>query len=147
MTTTSTGAKSVRTAAAPGMARYFRLVRKFPLVPIRDDDHLKEAQAVIDRLLTVRLDAGEEQYLDTLTTLVSAYEDEYHPIPAVPPHDLLAFLLASNGRSQADLVRATGIAKATVSDVLSGKRALTVDQMHAVGRYFGLPATAFLPPA
>jgi plasmid maintenance system antidote protein VapI len=49
--------------------------------------------------------------------------------------------------SQADLVRATGLAKATVSDLVSGKRPFTIEQMHSVAAVFGLPGHVFLPPS
>ena len=41
-------------------ASYFRLVERFPLVSIRDDAHLKRAQAILDELLRVRPDKGTE---------------------------------------------------------------------------------------
>ena len=49
--------------------------------------------------------------------------------------------------SQAELARRAGLAKATVSDLRTGKRPFTVKQMHAVASVFGLPGTVFLPKA
>jgi transcriptional regulator with XRE-family HTH domain len=54
-------------------------------------------------------------------------------------------MLDERHMSQADLVRATGLAKATVSDLVGGKRRFTVKQMHVVAEVFGLPGTAFMP--
>src|SRR5947209_2313924 len=51
---------------------------------------------------------------------------------------------AQRSMSQADLVRATGSARASVSDLVSGKRPFTVDPLRAVATVFGLHATAFL---
>jgi HTH-type transcriptional regulator / antitoxin HigA len=124
---------------------YMTLVKKFPLVPIRDERHLDRAQAVIERLLARRLSRAEEGYLDVLSSLVESYEQTHHPIPDVPPHELLAFLLESNGLSQADLVAATGIAKATVSDLVSGKRKPTAQHMVTLARQFDISPTAFMP--
>ena len=75
------------------------------------------------------------------------YEQEHHAVAPLPPHELLAHMLEERGMSQADLARATGLAKATVSDLAGGKRAFTVDQMHAVARVFGLPGAVFMPGA
>jgi HTH-type transcriptional regulator/antitoxin HigA len=86
-------------------------------------------------------------YLDTLSDLVMLYEREHHPIPPLPPHRLLSQLLQERSMSQADLVRATGMAKATISDLVSGKRAFTVEQMHTIAALFGLPGHVFLAPA
>jgi HTH-type transcriptional regulator/antitoxin HigA len=76
--------------------------------------------------------------------LVIVYEREHHAIEPLPPHELLAHMIAERNMSQADLVRTTGIAKATVSDLVSGKRPFTVAQMHAVAQVFGLPGSVFL---
>ncbi|HEV3005416.1 MAG TPA: hypothetical protein VGX78_13200, partial [Pirellulales bacterium] len=60
---------------------YLGLVLDFPLASIKSDGHFAEAQRVIDQLLARgTLDEGEETYLDALSDLVGAYEDEHHPI-------------------------------------------------------------------
>ena len=56
---------------------YLELVVAFPLASVRTVDHLGEAQKVIDGLLgRGSLNYGEEMYLDALSDLVAAYEDE-----------------------------------------------------------------------
>lgn len=124
---------------------YFELVKRRPLTTIRNEAELDTAQATIEALLRVELDDGALAYLDALSDLVIVYESEHHAIAPLPPHELLAQMLAERKMSQADLVRATGVAKATVSDLVTGKRAFTVDQMHAVAKTFEIPATAFMP--
>src|SRR5262245_46665766 len=101
---------------------YFKLVRQHPLTSIRDDAELDAAQSILDDLLRRELDEGEQAYLEALSDLVVVYENEQHAIEPLPPHELLGYMLVERGMSQADLVRATGIAKATVSDLVSGKR-------------------------
>jgi HTH-type transcriptional regulator/antitoxin HigA len=140
-----------RTASSRGSARradtYLELVKRHPLKSIRTESELDVAQAVIDDLLRRELDTGGRAYLDALSDLVILYEHDHHPVPPLAPAELLAHLLAERGLSQAELVRRTGIAKATVSDLVSGKRAFTVEQMHRVAELFGLPARVFLPGA
>ena len=63
----------------------------------------------------------------------------------LPPHELLVQMLEERGMSQAELARTAGLAKATVSDLATGKRPFNVKQMHSVARIFGLPATVFVP--
>jgi HTH-type transcriptional regulator / antitoxin HigA len=126
---------------------YFELVKRHPLRSIRTEAELDAAQAVIDDLLRRDLDAGRVAYLDALSDLIMLYERDHHPIPPLAPHELLAQVLADRAMSQADLVRATGLAKATVSDLVTGKRAFTVTRMHRVGGVLGLPAPMFLTRA
>jgi HTH-type transcriptional regulator/antitoxin HigA len=141
-----TGPKAMgRAAKLPDS--YFGWVRRHPLKSIQTDADLDAAQAVLDELLRTDLDAGGLAYLEALSDLVGLYEREHHAVPPLPPDQLLAYLLEERGMSQADLVRRTGIAKASVSDLVSGKRAFKLEQMHRVARAFGVPATVFLPKA
>jgi HTH-type transcriptional regulator/antitoxin HigA len=126
---------------------YFELVKRHPLTRIRNEAELDAAQAVVDELLRQELDEGGLAYLDALSHLVIVYEHEHHAVAPLPPHALLAQMLQDRSMSQADLVRATGIAKATVSDLVSGKRAFTVDQMHVIAHAFGLPGRLFMASA
>lgn len=124
---------------------YMTLVKRHPLTSISNDRELDAAQAVIDSLLREDLDDGRRAYLDALSDLVIVYEQEHHAVAPLPPHELLAHMLQERGMSQADLARAAGLAKATVSDLATGKRPFTVNQMHAVANIFGLPGAVFLP--
>ena len=126
---------------------YLTLARRLPLVSIRTEADRRVAQTMIDELLPQKLDAGGRKYLDALSDLLLLYERERHPVPPLSPDRLLANLLEDRAMSQADLVRSTGLAKATVSDLIAGKRAFTVAQMQAVAAEFGIPAHLFLPVA
>lgn len=126
---------------------YFALVKRHPLTSIRNEEALAAAQSVVDALLRENLDDGELAYLDALSDLVIVYERENHAVVPLPPHELLAHLLEERSMSQADLARTTGLAKATVSDLMTGNRSFTVNQMHTVANVFGLPGTVFMPKA
>jgi HTH-type transcriptional regulator/antitoxin HigA len=132
-----------RSAAMPDT--YFELVKRHPLTTIRTEAELDAAQVVIDSLLREDLDDGGRAYLDALSDLVIVYEMDHHAMAPVPPHELLGHMLEERCSSQADLVRATGLAKATVSDLVGGRRPFTVEQMNVVAKVFGLPGTVFMP--
>jgi len=82
------------------------------------------------------------RFIDTLSVLIEAYDEEHHPIPDVTGAQLLAFLMEQHGLSQGDLpeIGSQGV----VSEILRGKRELNVRQIRALARRFGLPAGAFL---
>jgi HTH-type transcriptional regulator/antitoxin HigA len=116
---------------------YLELVSAFPLASIKSDRHLAEAQRVMDRMLAQgKLDEGEEMYLDALSDLVGAYEDEHHAIPPASDADLLRHLLEAKGVNQAQLCRDTGLPKSTVSEVLSGKKPFSRQMMRKLADYF-----------
>jgi HTH-type transcriptional regulator/antitoxin HigA len=80
---------------------YLELVLDFPLASIKSDSHLAQAQSVMDRLLARgKLDEGAETYLDALSDLVGAYEDEHHAIAPASDADLLRHLLEARGITQ-----------------------------------------------
>lgn len=124
---------------------YLALVKRHPLKSIRSETDLDAAQAVVDDLLREELDDGEQAYLDALSDLVIVYEQQHDAVAPLPPHELLVQMLEERGMSQAELARTAGLAKATVSNLATGKRPFTVKQMHAVASIFGLPGTVFLP--
>jgi HTH-type transcriptional regulator / antitoxin HigA len=124
---------------------YFRLVKQFPLTHIRDDDHLHAASEVIARLLQENLNDGAQQYLDVLTDMVEAYEDEHVVIPDASEADVLRELMRSNGLKQQQLSKRVGIAQSTVSAVLTGSRSLTKDQVVTLAKFFNVAPAAFLP--
>jgi HTH-type transcriptional regulator / antitoxin HigA len=123
----------------------FALVKQLPLTHLADDDHAEAAQAMIERLLQRDLDPGEQAYLDVLTDLVEAYEDEHVPIPDASEADVLRELMRSNGLSQPRLAKQVGIAQSTLSAVLNGTRSLTKGQVVTLAKFFRISPAAFLP--
>jgi HTH-type transcriptional regulator/antitoxin HigA len=135
----------IKTAVRTLPGTYFKMVRQFPLIHIRDDDHLNSAQAVIDRLLEEDLDEGAQEYLDALTDLVETYEDEHDPIPDASEADVLRELMRSHGLSQAKLAKQVRIPQSTISTVLNGTRSLTKAQVVKLAKFFHVSPAAFLP--
>ncbi len=116
---------------------YLELIRAFPLASIRSDEHLKAAQTAMDRLLARgELDEGEEMYLDALSDLAAAYEDEHHAIAPATDADMLRHLMEARGVTQTRLSRDTGLSKSTVSEVLAGKRRFSRQMIRKLADYF-----------
>ncbi len=110
----------------------------FPLASIRSELHLRAAQAVMDQLLAKdELDQGEELYLDALSDLTAAYEDEHHAIKPASDADMLRHLMAAKGVGQTEVHQATGIPKSTISEVLSGKKPFNRGMIRKLAGYFG----------
>jgi len=120
-----------------GRDSYLELVTAFPLASIKSDKHLACAQNVMDRLLAKeKLDVGEETYLEALSDLVGAYEDEHHPIAPASDADILRHLMDAKGINQAQLCRDTGLAKSSVSEVLAGKKPFSRQMIRKLADYF-----------
>jgi HTH-type transcriptional regulator / antitoxin HigA len=123
----------------PQKDSYLDLVQAFPLASIRSESHLRAAQGVMDQLLAQdELDEGEALYLDALSDLTAAYEDEHHAIEPASDADMLRHLMEANGVSQIELHQATDIPKSTVSEILSGKKVFSRQIIRKLAEYFGV---------
>lgn len=111
--------------------------------PIRHDADYDAALARIDSLMDAPEGSAERDELEVLTTLVEVYEDEHFPIDLPSPIDAIQFRMEQAGLSQADLVPYIG-SRAKVSEVLAGKRTLTLSMIRALNAHLGIPAEALI---
>ena len=120
---------------------YLERVLAFPLASIKSDEHLQAAQKVSDDLLAKgNLDEGAELYLDALSDLVAAYEDEHHAIEPASDADMLRHLMEAKGIRPAQLSRDTMIPKSTISEVLAGKKPFSRQIIRKLADYFNVDA-------
>jgi HTH-type transcriptional regulator/antitoxin HigA len=123
---------------------YFELIRRLPLRPIRSDDELDRAIAVVDELVTRDdLSPGERDYLDVLSDLIHKYETAEHPIPPATDAEVLRFLMDSRGLTQSQLAAEVEIPVSVVSEVLSSKRGLSRNNIGILARHFNVSPAVF----
>ena len=91
-----------------------------------------------------RRSPAQESLLELLSKLANDYEEELYPTPDVPPRDILQHLLESSGKSQAEFARSIGIPRSTISEVLNGKRSVSVENAFRLAEYFHVEPTLFL---
>jgi HTH-type transcriptional regulator/antitoxin HigA len=134
--------KSKFSLKGAGQDSYLELVIAFPLASIKSHEQLQEAQKVVDQLLTRgRLDEGEEMYLDALSDLVAAYEDQYYAIEPASDGEMLRHLMEAKGVTQAQLRRDTTIPKSTISEILAGKKPFSRHVIRKLADYFDVDAS------
>ena len=80
---------------------------------------------------------------ELLALTVESYEKERFPIAPPDPVDADRFRMDQAGLSQRDLVSYLG-SKSKVSEVLSGKRPLTLSMIRALHDGLGIPADVLL---
>ncbi|MDZ4834704.1 MAG: transcriptional regulator [Candidatus Melainabacteria bacterium] len=119
---------------------YERLIKRFPLRPIRDDEQNNSAAEICDMLLDrhdVLLQA-ERDYLEILSDLVTKYESRWDSdVPEMSPRELVQYLMEQNGLAQKDLVPEFGSAS-RISEFLKGERRLSLEQAKRVAERFSL---------
>ncbi len=116
-----------------------------PLLSIRNEHEYDLAVERLNRLLDeVGADEQHPLYtlLDTLGTLIHAYEEQHHLMPECSGVDVLRFLMDEHGLTQSDLseVGSQGV----ISDILRGKRVLNVRQIRALAKRFQVSPAVFV---
>src|SRR5438067_13340392 len=111
--------------------------------PIRTEADYEAALARIDTLLDAEPGTPEGEELDVLTDLVELYEAKHVQMGFPSPVAAIEFRMEQAGLTQRDLVPFIG-SRAKVSEVLSGKRQLTMPMARALHEHLGIPAEVLL---
>ena len=124
---------------------YFKLVRAFPLRPIRSDHELNEAVAVLDALIDrAPLLPEERDYMRVLGGLVKEYEEKTIPVRPSSDAEMLRLLMEANGLNQGQMANALCIPASTVSEILKGRRKLTRTHIGRLTARFAVSSDAFI---
>ncbi len=81
--------------------------------------------------------------LELLTVLIEAYENQNYPVEAPDPIDAIQFRMQEKGLKPADLVPYLGT-RSRVSEILGGKRPLTVPMIRALAIGLGISADTLI---
>lgn len=111
---------------------------------IADEQDYQEATRVADELLASG--AMDEKHPShslfmTISDLIDAYDQRHYPTSKVQGVDVLRFLLDQHELRQNQLPEIG--AQSVVSEILSGKRSLTVDHIRRLSARFGISPAAF----
>lgn len=134
-----------RRALPKGFAELNRLL---PLRPIHDGVDLSNAQEVMDVLAVMpRLTRDQADYLESLTTLVEAYEScDPIDVGAVSPIDALRALLDAHQMSGSELGRLLGNRELGPA-IIRGDRQLSKANIVKLCSHFKVGPQLFLPRA
>ena len=114
------------------------------LHPIRTPEDHREALRHIGELWGAEPGTPDGDLLDILIDLVEHYEDRHCAIPDVEPVEVLRFSMEANGRTQSDLADLLG-STSRASEVLSGKRQLSMGMIAKLQAEWRIPAGALVP--
>ena len=111
--------------------------------PIRSKKDYEAACARIRELMGAQLNTPAGNELDVLTDLVEHYEDKHYPVDKPTAVDAIEFRMDQAGLTRRDLIPLIG-SRQKVSDVLSGKRDITISMARALHKHLGIPADILL---
>ena len=114
------------------------------LVLIDSDSELARARALVDRLWESDKPADIAR-LQAQARLIAAYEESKWPRTPPSTADLIRHLMDQHGLDRADLVPLLGT-PSRVSEVLRGKKELSMAMVQRLRARFRIPADLLLPP-
>jgi HTH-type transcriptional regulator/antitoxin HigA len=116
--------------------------------PIRTDEDHRAALAEIEACWDAPEGTEAADKLDVLVALVDSYEARRWPIETderFDPIDVLQYAIDELGHSQAELAEVVG-SRSRASEILSRRRALTVEMIHKISEAWKIPADLLVRP-
>lgn len=128
-------------------AEYRKIRKRIPFGVLHTVDEYEQAIAVLDNILD-EIGQNENDPLadlaETLALSIESYEEEAHiTVPELFGPEILQFLMEEHGLTQSDLpeIGSQGV----VSEILSGKRKLHVNQIAQLAKRFAVSPAVFIP--
>ena len=116
------------------------------LKPIRTQADHEAAMAEIERLWGAKIGTPEGDRLDVLATLVDAYETKHYPMDPPDPIEAIRFRMEQQGLTRKELESMIGM-RGRVSEVLNGKRSLTIEMIRRLHDGLGISADILIRPS
>ena len=113
------------------------------LIVIDSDAELARAQDLVTRLMGSN-DRADRARLEAQARLVAAYEESRWPSRRPRPAAVIEYLMDQHGLTRADMVPILGTAS-RVSEVLSGKKRLSMSMVQRLRARFRVPADVLIP--
>src|ERR1035437_11199843 len=107
--------------------------------PVRTEAEHDAAVARITQLMGAEPGSSESDELEVLVTLVDAYETKHFPINTPDPSTIIKFQMEQQGLTRKDLEPMIG-SRARVSEIMTGKRGLTLSMVRRVRSGLGISA-------
>ena len=114
------------------------------LILIDSDAELLRARALINQLWNSNI-AADIARLEAQARLVAAYEEKKWPRRPPSVADLIRHLMDQHGLTRADLIPLLGT-PSRVSEVMRGKKGLSMAMVQRLRARFRVPADLLLPP-
>ena len=115
----------------------------YTIRPIRSEEDYEAACARIRELMGAQLNTPEGDELDVLADLVEHYEDKHYPIGMPTAIDAIEFRMDQAGLTRRDLIPFIG-SRQKVSEILAGKRDITISMARALHKHLEIPADVLL---
>ena len=112
---------------------------------LHSDKELDEALHEVDRLWEAIPGTEDHDRLELLMVLVEDYENRHYPIGPPDPIEAIKFRMEQQGLNRKKLANLLGT-RGRVSEILNGKRGLSLSMIRALSTQLHIPAEVLIQP-
>ena len=126
---------------------YAQLLLWYPIKSIHDEAEYDAAVKIAGALAVYdHLNEDQERYLDTISTLIEAYEDHHIAFdwPEMSGIEILKGLIEEHGMTTSDFARLIGVHRSLGTRILNGERNLTVAHIRVLADRFKVSPELFM---
>lgn len=115
--------------------------------PIHDPVEHEAALATIGRIMALDMPGEAElAMLEMLAILVERHEEKVFPLAQPTLLDAIRFRMDQMGLSQAQLAVLTGLPKSRISEILNGRRGLSLEMIRIFHEKLSIPSDILISP-
>lgn len=115
----------------------------YKIKPIKNKNDYNAALQYFETIINAEEGTPEADIRDVMSILIEKYEEEQYKIDIPDPVEAIKFRMEQQGLHQKDLVPFIG-SRSKISEILSGKKELSLKMMRALNQHLGIPAEVLL---
>lgn len=112
--------------------------------PIKNEQEYELALKEMSKVFHAKPDTPEGDRLQLLALVIGDYEDKNHKIKPLTAIEALQCEMEEQGINQAALAKRVGMSTSTISEVLNGKKQMSLTMIKNLYHHFGIPAETLL---
>lgn len=112
--------------------------------PIKTEEENEKVLLEISNIFNAKKNTPEGDRLEILSLLVADFERKQYPMRKLTPIEALKVEMEEQGLTQSALAQRFGMSKSAVSEIMSGKKQMSVRFMKFLHNDLGIPAESLL---
>lgn len=111
---------------------------------IKTEQDYEKALKQLETIFQAKPNTPEGDLLEVLSLLIHEYEQKHYKIEPLGPLEALKYEMEEQGLSQTGLAKRMGMSKSTISEIMNGKKQMSINFMKFLHNELGIPAHILL---
>lgn len=114
------------------------------LKPIKNEAEYEIALKKLESIFHAKPNTKAGDLLEVLSLIIHEYEEKFHKIEPLSAIEALKYEMEENGISQNNLAKRFDMSKSTISEILTGKKQMSLRFIKYLHHDLGIPANILL---